>query len=179
MQRQCKNPARWWLAVLLGLVALSTSFAFAANGIRVAAEPDLAFADDDVLIDTVGIRLEIDHGLRVVVTPANAGLVGDVFVPTFSVTALPTNPRTDHALDLCVCRIGIVRRYPGGVAFVLEENSYETVMAALMTHLRSIGARIGAVGTDGHAFDFTAEGGTFRALVGEDPHGTVVYLGGY
>jgi hypothetical protein len=37
MQHARKNPTRWLLAILIGLLAVSLSFAFAANGIRISA----------------------------------------------------------------------------------------------------------------------------------------------
>jgi len=178
MQHIRKNPARWLLAILIGLLAVSLSFVSAANGIRIAAEADLEFEDeDDDPVETMGIRFEIDKGIKVVVTNEDEGGVGDVFVPSFSVDALPENALEAYMLDRCVCSIGVVEPYPGGVIFVLEETSNPTAMSTLMAHLRSIGAEIGAMEASGHAFGFTADGVTYRAVFSADPHGTLVYLG--
>lgn len=178
MQHIRKNPARWLLAILIGLLAVSLSFASAANGIRIAADADLEFEDeDDELIETMGIRFEFDQGLKVVVTNEADSLVGDVFVPSFNVNALPENALEDYALDLCVCAIGVVQRYPGGVTFVLEETSNQKAMSTLMSYLQSIGAQIGAMEANGHAFGFTANGVGYRAVFGANPHGTLVFLG--
>lgn len=178
MQHIRKNPTRWLLAILIGLLAVSLSFASAANGIRISAEAGLDFEDDDdEIIETMGIRFELDGGLKVVVTNEDKGGVGDVYVPTFSVDALPENAVGDYELERCVCSIKVIEPYPGGVLFVLEETSNPKAMSMLMAHLRSIGAQIGETEASGRAFGFTADGVTYRAVVNADANGTLVYLG--
>lgn len=178
MQHIRKNPTRWLLAILIGLLAVSLSFASAADGIRISAEAGLDFEDDDdEIIETMGIRFEIDGGLRIVVTNEDAGGIGDVFVPLYAEEALPENAVGDYELERCVCSIGVVEAYPGGVLFVLEETSNPKAMSALMAHLSSIGAQIGETEASGRAFGFTADGVAYRAVVNADPHGTLVYLG--
>jgi hypothetical protein len=178
MQHIRKNPTRWLLAILIGLLAVSLSFASAANGIRISAEADIDFEDDDdEIIETMGIRFELDGGLRIVVTNEDAGGIGDVFVPHYAEEALPENAVGDYELERCVCSIGVVEAYPGGVLFVLEETSNPKAMSALMAHLRSIGAQIGETEASGRAFGFTADGVTYRAVFNADPNGTLVYLG--
>jgi hypothetical protein len=182
MQHIRKNPTRWLLAILIGLLAVSLSFASAANGIRISAEAGLEFEEEnddgeDEIIETMGIRFEIDGGLRIVVTNEDAGGIGDVFVPYYAEEALPENAVGDYELERCVCSIGVVEPYPGGVLFVLEETSNPKAMSALMAHLRSIGAQIGETEASGRAFGFTADGVAYRAVVNADPNGTLVYLG--
>jgi len=178
MQHTRKNPTRWLLAILIGLLAVSLSFAFAANGIRISAAADLDFEDDDdELIETMGIRFELDGGLKIVVTNENDGGIGDVYVPMFALETLPENALGDYELERCVCSIKVIEPYPGGVIFVVEETSNPKVMSLLMAHLRSIGAQVGEVEASGRAFGFTADGVAYRATVGADPNGTLVYLG--
>jgi len=178
MQHIRKNPTRWLLAILIGLLAVSLSFASAANGIRISAEAGLDFEDDDdEIIETMGIRFEVDAGLKVVVTNEDAGAIGDVYVPSYAEQVLPENAVGEYELERCVCSIGVVEPYPGGVLFVLEETSNPKAMSMLMAHLRSIGAQIGETEASGRAFGFTAEGVAYRAVVGADANGTLVYLG--
>jgi hypothetical protein len=182
MQHARKNPTRWLLAILIGLLAVSLSFAFAANGIRISAEADLEFEEEnddgeDEIVETMGMRFEIDHGLKLVVTNEDAGNIGDVYVPGFAEETLLKNALDDYALEECVCSIGVVEAYPGGVIFVLEETHNQKAMTTLMEHLAAIGAQIGAMEASGHAFGFTAEGAAYRAVFTADPNGTLVYLG--
>ncbi|MBW6455055.1 MAG: hypothetical protein K0A98_04140 [Trueperaceae bacterium] len=177
MQHIRKNPTRWLLAILIGLLAVSLSFASAANGIRVSAETDLEFEDDDDLIETMGIRFEIDGGLKVVVTNEGKGGIGDVYVPAFALETLPENALADYELERCVCSIKVIEPYPGGVIFVLEETSNPKAMSMLMAHLHSIGAQVGDMEASGRAFGFTADGVAYRAVFNADPNGTLVYLG--
>ncbi len=182
MQHIRKNPTRWLLAILIGLLTFSLSFAVAANGIRISAEADLEFEEEnddgeDEIVETMGMRFEFDGGLKVVVTNEAASRIGDVFVPAFDVDALPENALEDYELDRCVCSIKVVDDYPGGVIFVLEETHKQKVMTTLMEHLASIGAQIGETEASGRAFGFTADGVAYRAVVNADPNGTLVYLG--
>jgi hypothetical protein len=178
MQHIRTNPTRWLLAILIGLLAVSLSFASAANGIRIGAAADLDFEDDDdEIIETMGMRFAIDHGLKLVVTNEDAGNIGDVYVPSFDVDGLPENALEDYELERCVCIIRVVDTYPGGVIFVLEETHNQKAMTTLMEHLAAIGAQVGEVEANGRAFGFEADGVAYRAVFTADPNGTLVYLG--
>jgi len=178
-----RNPARWLLAILIGLLALSLSFAFAANGIRIAADADIVFEEEkdgeDVIIEKMGIRFELGGGLRVVVTNKAQSRIGDVFVPSYDVELLRKNALDDYELDACVCSIGVVEDYPGGVIFVLKETDGHVAMDTVMAHLASIGAKIRGLEASGRAFGFTADGADYRAVFSfsAEPKGTLVYLG--
>ena len=145
MQHSRKNPTRWLLAILIGLLAVSLSFASAANGITISAEAGLDFEEEnddgeDEIVETMGIRFEIDHGLKVVVTNEDLGDIGDVFVPGFDVETLPENALEDYELERCLCSIRVIEPYQNGVIFVLEETSNTKAMSTLMAHLQTIGA---------------------------------------
>ena len=182
MQHARKNPTRWLLAILIGLLAVSLSFAFAANGITISAEAGLEFEEEnddgeDEIVETMGIRFEIDGGLKVVVTNEDGGYIGDVFVPSFDVETLPENALEDYELERCLCSIKVIEPYQNGVIFVLEETSNPKAMSTLMAHLQDVGAQVGALEASGRAFGFTADGVAYRAVFNADPHGTLVYLG--
>ena len=177
-----RNLARWLLAILIGLLAASVSFAFAANTVTFGADSALIFEEEDddgedEIMETMGMRIELGGGLKVVVTNEADSRIGDVFVPAYSVDALAKNALDDYELAACVCSIGIIEAYQGGVIFVLEEKHNQKVMSTLMAHLRAIGAEIGALEASGRAFGFTAEGVAYRAVVSADANGTLVYLG--
>ena len=123
------------------------------------------------------MRFEIDGGLKVVVTNEAASRIGDVYVPSFNVDALPENALEDYELERCVCSIKVIEPYPGGVIFVLEETHNQKAMTTLMEHLAAIGAQIGALEASGRAFGFTADGVAYRAVFSADANGTLVYLG--
>ena len=182
MHHHRPKPTRWLPAILIGLLALPLSTATAAHGLRIAAMADLEFEEEigdgqAKPIETMGIRIELVGGLRVVVTNEADSQVGDVHVPPFSAEALARNALDDVDLHTAVSGIGVVRAYPGGVTFVLEETHNQKAMATLMAHLRAIGAEVHAYEASGRAFGFTADGVTYRAVFNADPKGTLVYLG--
>jgi len=175
MQRKL---ARWLLAILIGLLAASVSIAFAKNSIDFGADANLSLKDaNDRAIEKMGMRIELGAGVTVVVTNKADSRIGDVYVPSYSVDRLQENALEDYALNSCVCSIGIVKAYEGGVIFVLNEKHSQKAMSTLMTHLRSIGAQIGALEASGRAFGFTSEGVAYRAVFSADAEGTLVYLG--
>jgi hypothetical protein len=49
--------------------------------------------------------------------------IGDVFVPAYSVDALEKNALDDYDLSACVCSIGVVEAYQGGVLFVSRRST--------------------------------------------------------
>ncbi len=182
MQHAPKKHARWLLTILTGLLAVSLSFASAAHDMRVTAVADLEFEEEngdgeDEVIEALGIRFVVDQGLQVVVTNEAASHIGDVYVPPFSVDALPKNALDDYDLAAAIDGLGVVRAYPGGITFVLEETHNQKAMATLMAHLQAVGAQIGPFEASNRAFGFTADGVAYRAVVNADPNGTLVYLG--
>jgi hypothetical protein len=182
MQHIRTNPTRWLLAILIGLLTVSLSFALAANGIQIGAEAGLEFEEEnddgeDEIVETMGMRFAIDHGLKLVVTNEDAGNIGDVYVPSFDVDGLPENALEDYEFERCLCIIRVVDTYPGGVIFVLEETHNQKAMTMLMEHLAAIGAQVGEVEANGRAFGFDADGVAYRAVFTADPNGTLVYLG--
>jgi hypothetical protein len=182
MQDARIEPTRWLLAILIGLLAMSLSIASAGHTMNVAAVADLEFEEEngdgeDELVETMGIRIELAGGLRVVVTNEAASQVGDVHVPSFAAETLARTALDDYDLHAAIQDIGVVQAYPGGVTFVLEETHDQKAMATLMAHLRAIGAQIDVFEASGRAFGFTAEGVTYRAVFNADPNGTLVYLG--
>ena len=177
-----QNPARWLFAILIGLLAMSLSIATAAHDLRIAAVADLTLEEansdgEDERVETMGIRIELAGGPRVVVTNEADSQVGDVHVPAFVEAALARNALDDVDLRAAIHGIGVVQAYPGGITFVLEESYNQKAMATLMAHLRSIGAQVHAYETSGRAFGFTAEGVAYRAVFSADANGTLVYLG--
>ena len=182
MQHRRSKPTRWLLAILIGLLALSLAMATAAHDLRIAAVADLEFEEEngdgeDEPVETMGIRIELAGGLRVVVTNEADSQVGEVHVPAFAEEALVRNAFDDVDRHAAIHDIGVVEAYPGGITFVLEEEHNQKAMATLMTHLRSIGAQVHAYEASGWAFGFTADGVTYRAVFNADPNGTLVYLG--
>ena len=181
MQHASQNVPRWLLAILIGLLTLSLSFAFASD-LRVSAVADLEFEEgnddgEDEPVETLGIRFELDHGLRVVVTSEAASLIGDVHVPAFAEETLAKNALDDVDLHAAIQDIGVVQAYPGGVTFVLEETHNQKAMATLMAHIQAIGAQIGPFEASNRAFGFTANGVDYRAVFNADANGTLVYVG--
>jgi len=177
-----RNMARWLLAILIGLLAASVSFAFAANKVTFGADSALIFEEEDddgedEIIEKMGMRIELSGGVRVVVTNKADSRIGDVFVPAYSVDALAKNALDDYDLAACVCSIGIIEAYQGGVLFVLKEKHNQKAMSTLMAHLRDIGAEIGALEASGRAFGFVSDGVAYRAVFSADAEGTLVYLG--
>jgi hypothetical protein len=182
MQHEPQNHARWLLAILIGLLSVSLSFAFAGHNLGVSAEAGLEFEEEnddgeDEIVETLGIRFELDGGLQVTVTPEDAGHVGDVYVPAFAEETLTKNALDDYEVHAAIRGIGVVETYPGGVIFVLEETHNQKAMTTLMEHLAAIGAQVGEVEANGRAFGFDADGVAYRAVFSPDPNGTLVYLG--
>jgi hypothetical protein len=178
MKRVRQNPTPLLLAILIALLAASVSFAFAASNVGFSTVSDLVFKDkDDKIVKEMGIRLDLAGGLTAVVTNKGGGRIGDVFVPTYSLDALPKNALDAYDLHAAVTGIGVVRAFPGGILFVLKEKHNQRAMSTLMTHLQSIGAQIGAVEASGRAFGFTSQGVAYRAVFSADAEGTLVYLG--
>jgi len=178
MQSARHDPTRWLLAILTGLLAVSLSFAFAANAIGFTTVSDLAFEDDDdKIVKAMGMSFEIDGGLNLVLTNKGKGHIGDVVVPSFAVNALPKTALDDYDLRAAVIGIGVVEAYPGGILFVLKETHTQKAMTTLMQQLAAVGAQVGVIDARGRAFGFTVDGVAYRAVFGADPNGTLVYLG--
>jgi hypothetical protein len=177
MQTASRNPARWLLAILIGLLAVAFSSAFAAN-VSFTTVPDLAFEDkDDKAVTAMGVRFELDGGLNVVLTDKGKGVIGDVVVQSFDVDALRKDALGDYDLHAAVTDIGVVQSYPGGVLFVLKETHMPKALTTLMQQLAAVGAQIGDLEASGRGFGFTAGGVAYRAVLGADAKGTLVYLG--
>lgn len=182
MQHASPTAPRWLLAILIGLLTASLSLAFASHGMSVSAVAGLEFEEEDddgedERVETMGIRFELGGGLVVVVTAEAESRIGDVHVPAFAVDALPENALDDVVLHAALRDIGVVRAYPGGITFVLEETRQQRALAAVMAHLRDVGAQIGPFEANGRAFGFAADGVAYRAVFNADPNGTLVYLG--
>jgi hypothetical protein len=56
MQHIRTNPTRWLLAILIGLLTVSLSFALAANGIQIGAEAGLEFEEETTTVRTRSSR---------------------------------------------------------------------------------------------------------------------------
>ena len=178
MKRADQKPTPRPLALLIGLLTLSLSFALAANDVRFTPMAGLAFEDkDDKIVTAMGVRFEIDGGLQLVLTDKGKGRIGDVVVPSFDVDALPKNALDEVDLHAAVTGIGVVQAYPGGIVFVLKETHAQKVMATLMRQLAAAGAEIGDLEGSGRAFGFAAEGVGYRAVLSSSASGTLVYLG--
>ena len=176
MQPASRNPARWLPAVLIGLLVVTLSSAFA--NVSFSTVSDLAFEDkDDKAVTAMGVRFELDGGLNVVLTDKGKGVIGDVVVPSFDVDGLRKNAVGDYDLHAAVSGIGVVQSYPGGILFVLKETHTQKAMTTLMRQLAAAGAEIGDLEGSGRAFGFAVDGVTYRAVLGADPSGTLVYLG--
>ena len=182
MQHATQNAPRWLLAVLIGLLSVSLSFAVASHELRVSAVADLDFEEEnddgeDEAVETLGIRFEIADGLQLMVTSEAASGIGDVHVPSFAEADLAKNALDDIDLHAAIHDIGIVQAYPGGITFVLEETHNQKAMATLMAHLQAIGAQIGQYEASNRAFGFSANGVDYRAVFNADANGTLVYVG--
>jgi hypothetical protein len=178
MKRVRQNPTPSLVTLVIALLVASVSFAFAATDVGFTTVSKLSFKDkDDKIVKEMGIRIDLAGGLNVVFTDKGDGRIGDVFVPTYSLDALPKNALGDYDLHAAVTGIGVVQAYPVGILFVLKEKHNQKAMAALMTHLQSVGAQIGVVEAGGRAFGFTNAGVAYRAVFSADANGTRVYLG--
>lgn len=177
MQPASRISVRWLPAILIGLLAVTLSSAFAAN-VSFTTVSDLAFEDkDDKVVTAMGVRFELDGGLNVVLTDKGNGVIGDVVVPSFAVNTLPKNALGDYDLHAAVTGIGVVEAYPGGIVFVLKETHTQKVMTTLMRQLAAAGAQVGFVDAQGRAFGFTAGGVAYRAVLSTTANGTLVFLG--
>lgn len=175
------NRVRIAVAALLTGLALVVASALAVNpiGIDCSAMPfDDGEDDAGVLkpIEEVGIDLEVDGGLVLVLVEEDAGALGNALVPCYEPEALPKDAMDRVIVHEFLCRVCVAREVPDGLTFVIDDVGRAEVQATTLARLEAIGCTIGEAFAT-HAFEFTCAGENLHAVFSQLPTGTQVYLG--
>jgi hypothetical protein len=174
------SPTRWLVLLIVAAAAVLLTTAQAADYVRYASAPHMTYVDaedDEKPLDKVGIDLAFDGGLFVIVTTKGNGALGDAVVAKYSVDDLPENALEEKDLARCVCFIGVVADYPGGVTFEVEKVTVPQLVATLQARLAEIGFEVGDCPPGARSFCFERDGVTYRAVVNPSASGAMVYLG--
>ncbi len=172
-----RNKRGTLFVLAIAIITLALSAVFAKGEVGMTAAAGLTFKDSsDKALTTVGIDIAFGPRLEVVVTAKGKGALGDVKALAYDVDDIPKNAFGGLRIHECICLLGVIEEYPGGVIFTIDEVSPEKVITDTMKRLEALRVTVHRE-PGARSLSFRSNDIDYRAVFGAAPGGTLVYLG--
>ena len=161
------------MLALAASLSLALPFALAQGAAPRIDAGSVPFADGVTL---AGVDLAWHDGLVLVLGTEGLGALGDVVIPAYDATALPSDALGRIQVAEVVARSGLATPYVGGVAFVQSGSAIDALADLYAARLAELGFDVSHAAGE-RQLAFHRDGLTYRAVFGTTEDGIQVYLG--